>query len=116
MGLWEETDAERRGLLLEWAEQGEELYLAFDAGRPVAVMSYWRPDNFIHNLFVAPDTQGRGFGTALLDFAFGLADTPATLKADPRNLLALRFYQRRGMVEVGRGGPHDDPYILLRQP
>ena len=100
------------------AEQGEELYLAFDRGRPVAMMSFWRPDSFIHNLFVDPRAQDRGVGTALLQFAYEIADGPVTLKCDPQNMPAMRFYERRGMSEVERGvGPHDDrPYVLFRQP
>jgi hypothetical protein len=43
--------------ILAWAEQGETLYLAFDHGRPVGMMSFSRPDNFIHNLFVDPGAQ-----------------------------------------------------------
>lgn len=103
--------------IIAWAEQGEELYLGFDRGRPVAMMSFWRPDNFIHNLFVDPGAQGRGAGTALLEFAYGLADGPVTLKCDPLNQASLRFYQRRGMTEAGRGvGAQGRPYVLLRQP
>lgn len=106
------------GNIVAWAEQGEELYLAFDRGRPAAMMSFWRPNNFIHNLFVEPRAQGRGAGSALLDFAYGIADGAVTLKCDPSNQPAMRFYQRRGMTEVERGvGPHDDrPYVLFRQP
>jgi GNAT superfamily N-acetyltransferase len=104
--------------IIAWAEQGETLYLAFDRGRPVGMMSFWRQDNFIHNLFVEPLAQGRGFGTALLEFAYAIADGPVTLKCDPRNDPTIRFYRRRGMIEVERGvGPHDDrPYVLFRQP
>lgn len=104
--------------IIAWAEQGEELYLAFDRGRPVAMMSFWRPDSFIHNLFVDPAAQGRGAGTALLEFAYAIAPRPVTLKCDPLNAPTLRFYRRRGMAEIERGvGPHDDrPYVLFRQP
>ena len=103
--------------IVDWAEQGEELYLAFDQGRPVAMMGFWRPDSFIHNLFVDPRAQGRGAGSALLNHAYGIADVPVTLKCEPSNRSAIRFYQRRGMIEVERGvGAQDDrPYVLFRQ-
>ena len=101
-----------------WADQGEDIFLAFDRRRPVAMMSFWRPDNYLHNLFVDIGAQGRGVGTALLEYAYAIADGPVTLKCDPRNAPALRFYERRGMTEIERGvGPHDDrPYVLFRQP
>ena len=103
--------------VIAWAEQGEELYLAFDQGRPAAMMSFWRPDSFIHNLFVDPRVQGCGHGSAMLRFAYGIADGPVTLKCDPKNLPALRFYAQRGMIEVERGvKPDGDPYVRFRQP
>jgi GNAT superfamily N-acetyltransferase len=103
--------------IIEWAEGGEELYLAYDQGRPVAMMSFWRPDNFVHNLFVDTDEQGRGYGRALLEFAYGIAEGPVTLKCDVLNEAALEFYRRRGMSEASRGlGPEGRPYILFRQP
>ena len=115
---WVDPELFQIARIIDWAEQGEEMYLAFDRGRPVAMMSFWRPDSFIHNLFVDPRAQDHGVGTALLQFAYEIADGPVTLKCDPQNESALRFYQRRGMSEVERGvGPHDDrPYVLLRQP
>ncbi|MGZ3275468.1 MAG: GNAT family N-acetyltransferase [Caulobacteraceae bacterium] len=115
---WVDPEAFQIGNIVACAEEGEELYLAFDRGRPVAMMTFWRPDSFVHNLFVDPRAQGRGAGTALLQFAYDIADGPVTLKCDPQNQPALRFYARRGMREVERGvGPHDDrPHVLLRQP
>jgi GNAT superfamily N-acetyltransferase len=103
--------------IVDWAEGGEELYLAFDKGRPMAMMSFWRPDNFIHNLFVDTGAQGRGFGRALLAFAYGIADGPVSLKCDALNVAALGFYRRRGMIEAERGvGPRGRPYVLFKQP
>lgn len=114
---WVDPDLFQASESIAWAEGGEELYLALHRTQPVAMMSYWRPDNFIHNLFVDTGAQGRGFGTALLQFAYALAEGPLTLKCDPKNAVALRFYARRGMAEAGRGvGPQGRPYVLFRQP
>jgi GNAT superfamily N-acetyltransferase len=113
---WVDPEMFQASEILAWAEEGEELYLAFDQGRPVAMMSFWRPDNFIHNLFVEPDAQGQGAGTALLDFARAIADGSVALKCDLLNAASLRFYERRGMIEVERAiGPAGRPYVLLRQ-
>ena len=115
---WVDPDLFQIGNIIGWAGQGEELYLAFDQGRPIAMMSFWRPNSFIHNLFVDPRAQGRGAGSAFLEYAYEIADGPVTLKCDPSNRPAMRFYERRGMTEIERGvGPHDDrPYVLFRQP
>ncbi len=114
---WVDPEDFQAAEIIEWAEGGEELYVAFDDDRPVAMMSFWRPDNFIHNLFVDTGAQGRGVGGALLAFAYRVADGPVTLKCDSLNQGAVRFYQRRGMIEVDRSvGPRGRPYILFRQP
>lgn len=114
---WVDPELFQASDIIAWAEEGEELYLAFDQGRPIAMMSFWRPENFVHNLFVEPVAQGRGFGAALLDFAFAVADGPVTLKCDALNTASLAFYEGRGMTEVGHGvGPAGRRYRLLRQP
>jgi len=114
---WADPELFQASNILVWADQGETLYLAFDQGRPVGMMSFWRPDNFVHNLFVDPGDQGRGIGTAMLNFAFGIANGPVTLKCDAFNAPALRFYQRRGMTEVQRGFREGSgPYVLFLQP
>lgn len=82
---WVDAEAFQAADILAWAEQGEELYLAFDHDRPVAIMSFWRPASFIHCLFVDTGFRGRGVGAALLAHAYAIADAPVTLKCDPRN-------------------------------
>ena len=114
---WADPELFQASNILVWADQGEALYLAFDQGRAVGMMSFWRPDNFVHNLFVDTGAQGRGVGTALLHFAFGIADGPVTLKCDALNSPALEFYARRGMVEIQRGFREGSgPYVLFLQP
>lgn len=56
---------------------------------------------FIHNLFVAPDHQGRGVGTALLDAAAELTPEPLNLKTLSTNAAALMWYERRGFRVTG---------------
>ena len=113
---WVDPELFQASEIAAWAEQGEELYLALEDGMPVAMMSFWRPDSFIHNLFVDPPAQGRGYGGALLAFAGAIADGPVSLKCDPLNQAAMRFYAHRGMTEAGHGvGPQGRPYVLFRQ-
>jgi GNAT superfamily N-acetyltransferase len=113
---WADPELFQAANVIAWAEEGETLYLALDEGRPVGMMSFWRPDNFIHNLFVDTGAQGRGVGSELLQFAFDIASGPVTLKCDAFNEAALGFYTRRGMTEVRRGFREGGPYVLLLQP
>ncbi|HEY4029749.1 MAG TPA: GNAT family N-acetyltransferase [Caulobacteraceae bacterium] len=113
---WAEPELFRESNIIAWAEEGETLYLAIDGGRPVGMMSLWRPDDFVHNLFVDIGAQGRGVGAALLQFAFAIAKGPVTLKCDAFNARALRFYARHGMIEAQYGSREvGGPYVLLRQ-
>jgi GNAT superfamily N-acetyltransferase len=86
-----------------WADEGEEIYLACVGERVVAMMTFWRPDNYVHNLFVEPDAQGGGVGSALLALAEKIADGPISLKCDAQNLRAMEFYEHRGLTVCEEG-------------
>jgi GNAT superfamily N-acetyltransferase len=102
--------------LLGWADEGEEIYLAHDGERVVAMMTFWRPDNFVHNLFVEPDVQGSGLGSALLALAEKIADGPISLKCDAQNLAAIAFYKRRGLTVCEEGQrPDGGVWFMLRR-
>ncbi len=58
--------------------EDEIIWVATDTNRPIGFISVWRPDNFIHNLFIAPDFIGRGFGTELLKKCLSRIGKPAT--------------------------------------
>ena len=83
------------------AAREEEVYLARDGEALVGVAGFFRPDSFIHNLFVDP--QGRGIGKRMLDHLAGVADGPLSLKCQIPNLKARAFYRREGFRVVGRG-------------
>ena len=80
---------------LKW---GKQLYLLLD-GDPVGVVSVW--ENLIENLYVHPDSQGRGYGTALLEFAAGQCEAPRLWVLNT-NHRARRFYEKRGFCPTGR--------------
>jgi len=79
----------------------EEIYVAVEAGRIVAVAGFFRPMNFIHSLYV--DERGRGIGKALLDHLAKAAGGALSLKVQAANRRAQAFYAREGFVEAERG-------------
>jgi GNAT superfamily N-acetyltransferase len=83
--------------------RGEEILVAEADGRLLGFASVYRPDAFIHHLFVEPAFHRRGVGGALLDRALALAGGSATLKCLRRNEGAWAFYARAGWREVEQG-------------
>src|ERR1700676_4346123 len=49
-------------------EKGWSLYVADDSGTLAAMLALHVPDNYLDQLFVAPEYQGRGLGRQLLAF------------------------------------------------
>ena len=80
----------------------EEVYLARDGERLLGIAGFYRPNNFLHSLYV--ETRGAGVGQALLDHVAAAADGPLSLKCQSPNLRAQDFYLREGfrIVDVGR--------------
>lgn len=68
-------------------------------------------------LYVDPDGQGRGVGSALLATARAAVAGPLELWVFARNEPALAFYRRRGFVVVqatdGRGNEEGEPDLRL---
>jgi ribosomal protein S18 acetylase RimI-like enzyme len=59
-------------------------------------------DASVDQLYVRPDWQARGIGSDLLDVAKARRTDGFELFAFQVNVVARRFYERRGMVEVDR--------------
>ena len=80
----------------------EEVYLARDGERLLGIAGFYRPNNFLHSLYV--EARGAGVGKALLDHVAAAADGPLSLKCLSPNLRAQDFYLREGfrIVDVGR--------------
>lgn len=89
--------------------EGEDVQVAELAGAIVGFVSVWVPERFIHHLYVAPQHQAAGVGSALLDACEARYGRPLSLKCVTRNQRARRFYQRRGWRcedgGVGEEGP-----------
>jgi len=92
-------------------EAGEANAWCVDVGSEVVGFSLaFRNEREISALFVLPDHERRGFGSALLDAAVtwleGHNSEPICLVTD-RETPAYRFYQNRGWVDLGYG-PEDE--------
>jgi GNAT superfamily N-acetyltransferase len=60
-----------------------------------------RSEAVLAQLFVAPDSQGKGIGQALLKLAKDEMTTGISLWTDARNTCARRFYERAGFTLLG---------------
>jgi GNAT superfamily N-acetyltransferase len=85
----------------------EEVYGAFRGEALAGIAALYRPDNFLHSLYVDAAHRGRGLGKALLEHVARAADGPLSLKVSVPNLRARAFYLREGfkVQEEGRDPP-----------
>jgi GNAT superfamily N-acetyltransferase len=74
----------------------EEVWLAWMGEAVVGICSVFRPERFIHCLYVDPDAQGLGVGRALVRHVRRLVGEPLTLKLDLPNRRAIAFYEATG--------------------
>ena len=95
--------------------EAEEILVAEQAGQIVGFASCYRPDRFIHHLYVEPAQWRRGIGRALLTQAVAGLGGPARLKCQSANLAARAFYRSLGWTE--HPGSWDDrgPWLWLNE-
>ena len=112
---WLPADRHSRDDFLRAARE-EEIYVAVDGGRIIGLAALYRPQNFLHSLYV--DARGAGVGKALLDHVIGCADGPLSLKVQAPNRRALAFYRREGFLctEHGRDAGSDIGWLRLARP
>ena len=82
----------------------EEVYVAESRGAILGILAFYRPQNFIHCLYVDPSAQGFGIGSALIEAAENIAGGPLALKVDEANTRAREFYDRHGFRPDGEIG------------
>jgi GNAT superfamily N-acetyltransferase len=84
------------------AERHEEIWLAEENGRTLGFLAIRRSRQngweTLEKLYVEPDAQNRGVGTALLDKAKELRPDGLVLWVFQKNTGARRFYERHGFV------------------
>lgn len=86
------------------AARDEEIFVAVEAGRILGLAALYRPQSFLHSLYVAE--RGRGIGKALLQHVIAAAGGRLSLKCQAANKGAQAFYVREGFrcVEAGEDG------------
>ena len=97
---WMAPDRHSRDDFFRFARE-EEIYVALEDGALVGLAGFYRPQSFIHSLYV--DVRGRGVGRALIAHLAATAAHPLCLKVQLPNLGARAFYAREGFVGVEQG-------------
>jgi ribosomal protein S18 acetylase RimI-like enzyme len=94
-----------------------DVWVAARAGQPVALMAL--EGSHVDQLFVDPDSQGRGVGSALLAHAKRLHPRGLSLFTHVRNVRARAFYEARGFRAVRFGvspPPESEPDVRYEWP
>ena len=95
----------------------EEIYVAESHGAILGILSFFRPSNFVHSLYIDESAQGFGIGTALIEAATKFADGPLALKVDEPNTRARKFYEKLGFIDAHETGIDAGiRWIRLKQP
>jgi ribosomal protein S18 acetylase RimI-like enzyme len=99
----EETRAFIRGVVAR-----DEVWVAVDSGRIVGMASL--SAEMLDHLYVHPDAQGRGAGSALMDKAEERRPDGFTFWVFQQNENARRFYERRGckLVRLTDGAGNEE--------
>ena len=102
------THEEHHRFINEMVPRDHEVWVAEKGGRVVALAAIG--ESTLGHLYVHPDFQGRGLGTALLEKTKELRPDGFTLWTFPANEQACRFYERHGLhvIEYGDGSGNEE--------
>jgi GNAT superfamily N-acetyltransferase len=78
--------------------KGWSLYVADDGGTLAAMLALHLPNNYLDQLFVAPEYQGKSVGRMLLAFTRKHLPDEIWLRCVRENEKAWRWYEREGFV------------------
>jgi GNAT superfamily N-acetyltransferase len=95
--------------------EAEEILVAERGGHVLGFLSCYRPDRFIHHLYVDPAHWRQGIGRALLAAAEVRLDGGAKLKCRQADLGARAFYRSQGWDEHPGGRDDRGPWLWLKQ-
>jgi GNAT superfamily N-acetyltransferase len=108
---WQPPERHRREDFLR-AARDEEVYVAVADDAILGIAALYRPQRFLHSLYV--ETRGLGVGAALLAHVLAQVDGPLSLKVQEPNARARAFYAREGFVCIEHGRDHDSDVAWLR--
>lgn len=100
------THEQNVGFFRDVLMRDEQVWVAERAARIVGLLSL--ADGLVSQLFVDPDAQGAGVGSALLEKAKQLSPERIELFTFQRNARGRAFYERRGF-EIEALGVSDPP-------
>lgn len=95
---------------------GEQVLVAEDDGHRLGFAAWLENDNFLHSLFIDPQYQGRGVGSALLQAIQTRFTATGALKCLQANKAAQQFYLQHGWEIVAEGESEHGSYLLMHYP
>jgi GNAT superfamily N-acetyltransferase len=96
--------------------EGEELFVAVGSDdEPEGFVSVWRPDAFIHHLYVRRESRRKGVGLMLLKSLEAWLPLPWKLKCLRANAGALAFYFSQDWKEIESGDGNEGPFAVLEK-
>ncbi len=111
------TPEEDRSWVAHTVLPQQQVWVAAAAGQVVGVASM-DAENMLTQLYILPEHQGAGIGSALLETAKAARPEGFSLFAFQRNTRARFFYENRGFVAVafgdGSGNEEGEPDVLYR--
>lgn len=92
---------------------GETVIVAVRDGTLIGFASIFTQENFLHNLFVAPEFKGTGVGSALLHASEALFTGKGSLKCLIKSENSVAFYLAKGWEIISEGeSPKGDYYLF----
>ncbi len=98
------------------ATEGEAILVAEVEGAIAGFVSWWPPENFLHNLYIDTSRQRAGVGAALLQACLERTGRPVRLKTSIQNASAIAFYRKHGFKVASNGFAEEGEYYLMEQP
>ncbi|QHM71636.1 GNAT family N-acetyltransferase [Mixta intestinalis] len=92
---------------------GETILVAEEDGHRLGFAAFLENDNFLHSLFVDPQFQGQGVGSALLQAVQERFTATGALKCLLANKRAQDFYLHHGWQVMSQGESEQGKYVLM---
>jgi GNAT superfamily N-acetyltransferase len=95
---------------------GEKILVAERDGHLLGFASVFTQENFLHNLFIDPQFQGTGAGSALLHAAETTFTRRGSLKCLVKSKNSVGFYLSKGWIIISTGESPKGEYYLFHSP
>ena len=103
-------------LIDEQLALGWRLTLAIEKDKLIGFLALKPDQNWLDQLFIAPECQGKGIGAQLLGYAKSQMPDGFKLRTGIQNFGARRFYKRYGLEEIEiTKSPYRDAEVVVFQ-